>query len=122
MAIFTSAAVAAFLAVEATVFTAAAATALNIGVGIAASMALSYAAKAIAGDPTQALTKTDNFGVQGTLQSGGEVPRSFNLGYNVTGGSLIYANYHGGDSATPNAYMTQVIALSDLPSGPLKEF
>lgn len=122
MAIFTSAAVATFLGLaEATFFTGAVATALNIGVGVAASMGLSYAAKAIAGDPAQA-TKTDNFGIQGTLQAGGEVPRSFNVGYNVTGGSLVYANYHGGSSATPNAYMTQVIALSDLPSGPLKEF
>lgn len=118
MAIFSGAFIASVLAVEATFFTTAIATALNVAVGIAASMALSYAAQAVANKPP-ATAQTDNFGVQGNLQAAGDVPRSFNLGYSVTAGSLTYANTHGGDTATPNAYLTQVIALADLPGNTL---
>ncbi|WP_204280893.1 hypothetical protein, partial [Serratia marcescens] len=55
-------------------------------------------------------------GVQGTLQAAGDIARSFPLGYSVTAGSLVYANFWGKDGETPNAYFTQVIAVSDLPT------
>jgi hypothetical protein len=99
--------------------------ALAIGLGVATQIGLSYALKAIAGNPDQPSTATNNFGVQGTLAGGGDVPRSFNLGYSVTAGSLVYANTWGtiapGGNSTPNAYLTLVIALADLPGGSLVE-
>jgi hypothetical protein len=54
-------------------------------------------------------------GVQGTLQAGGDIARSIMLGRRVTAGSLVYANTWGKAGKTPNAYFTQVIALSDFP-------
>ncbi|MEI5682362.1 MULTISPECIES: phage tail protein, partial [unclassified Mesorhizobium] len=81
-----------------------------VGIGI------NLAAQAIAGQP-----EGPSFAVQGKLQSGGDVPRSFPLGYTATAGSLVYANTWGKAGKTPNAYLTQVIALSDLPIGGLVE-
>ena len=122
MAIFTSAAVATFLVVEATFLTSAIAFGLNAAVGVAASLGLSFAAKALAGNKNEsASSAADHFGVQGALAGGGDVPRSFNVGYSVTAGSLVYANTSGGDTTTPNAYLHQVIALSDMPGGTLEE-
>jgi hypothetical protein len=100
------------------------ATAFVTVASIATSVGLSYAAKALAGDPQ---TDTPNVaqGVQGTLQAGADTPRSFNLGYSVTAGSLVYANTWGNtvidENNTPNAYLTQVIAIADLPGGTLEE-
>lgn len=88
------------------------ASAITFGLELAASVGLSYAVKALAGKPQQA---NDTFGVQGKLAGGGDVPRSFGLGYHVTAGSLVYANTWGNGYDTPNAFLTQVIALSDLP-------
>ncbi|MCK1676653.1 MULTISPECIES: phage tail protein [unclassified Bradyrhizobium] len=88
------------------------ASAITFGLELAASVGLSYAVKALAGKPQQA---SDTFGVQGKLAGGGDVPRSFGLGYHVTAGSLVYANTWGNGYDTPNAFLTQVIALSDLP-------
>ncbi|MET4721907.1 hypothetical protein ABIF63_006013 [Bradyrhizobium japonicum] len=79
------------------------------------ALATSYAVRALTGQPQQQ-SGADAFGVQGKLAGGGDVPRSFGLGYHVTAGSLVYANTHGAASYdTPNAFLTQVIALSDLP-------
>lgn len=95
--------------------------------GLAASIGLNYAAQALAGNPNaDAQPGAGAHGVQGKLQSGADLPRSFNLGYSVTAGSLVYANtwgeiQPGGEPLTPNAYLTQVIALSDLPGGTLVE-
>lgn len=99
---------------------------LASGLGLVASYGLSYAAKALAGDPNRDAQPTALNGVQGTLQSGADIPRSFNLGYSITAGSLVYANtwgeiQPGGHALTPNAYLTQVIALADLPDGALLE-
>lgn len=80
---------------------------LKVAVGIG----LSYAAKALAGKPPEA----EPFSVNGTLQSGGDVPRSIILGHTTTAGSLVYANSWGNSGKTPNAYFTQVIAISDVP-------
>jgi hypothetical protein len=97
------------------------ATAIATGLSIATSIGLSYAAKALAGNPNQTAPQADQ-GVQGTLQAGADTPRSFNLGYSATAGSLVYANtWQSVAGATPNAYLTQVIALADLPGGDLLE-
>ncbi|GHC61672.1 phage tail protein [Limoniibacter endophyticus] len=77
----------------------------------AAGIGLNLLASAIAGKPDK-----PSFSVQGQLQSGGDVARSFILGRTATAGSLVYANTWGNAGKTPNAYFTQVIALSDLPT------
>ncbi|MBP0439578.1 phage tail protein [Tianweitania sediminis] len=82
----------------------------------AAGIGLNLLAKAIAGKPQEA-----QFSVQGKLQSGGDLPRSFILGFGATAGSLVYVNTWGEENKTPNAYLTQVIALSDLPVSGLAE-
>lgn len=83
---------------------------------MAASVGLSYLAKAIAGKKSATSSAASSVsGVQGTLQSGGDVARSFVLGKGATAGSLVYANTWGNSGGTPNAYLTQVIAISDLP-------
>jgi hypothetical protein len=56
-------------------------------------------------------TQQTKFGVQGRLQGGEEVPRSINLGFNCTAGSLVWHNTFG-DGGTMSA---RVIALGDLP-------
>lgn len=96
--------------------------ALAFGLQIGASVALNYAAKALAGNKEQpAAARADHFSAQGTLQAGGDIPRSFNLGFSMTAGSLVYANTWGNAGETPNAYFTQVIALADLPGASLQQ-
>jgi hypothetical protein len=120
MAIFTAAAT--FLLAGTFLAGSAIATgALAIGLGLATQFALSYAIKAISGNRTQPAAATDHFGVQGALAGGGDVPRGFPLGYSLTAGSLVYANTYGGDTDTPNAYLAQVIAVSDLPGPQLRQ-
>lgn len=89
--------------------------------GVAASYALGFVQKALAGTPDSTATDTAHFSVQGKLTAGGDVPRSMALGYCSTAGSLVYANTWGEDAGTPNAYFTQVIALSDMPVSGLRE-
>jgi len=55
------------------------------------------------------------FSVTGKLQAGDAVPRQFPMGKAMTAGSLVYDNTWGAAGDTPNAYLAQVIALSDLP-------
>jgi hypothetical protein len=108
-----------FTAIGAAVFGAgtflAGATAAVLSVG--ASLGLNYLTQSLSGQDN----KQQGFSIQGKLQSGGTVPRSFIAGYYATGGSLVYHNFWGENGETPNAYLTQVIALSDLPSGALRE-
>lgn len=82
---------------------------------MAAGIGVSYLAKALAGKPKKQDASNGVSGVQGKLQAAGDVPRQFMLGKGATAGSLVYANAWGNDGDTPNAYFTQVIALSDLP-------
>lgn len=120
MAIFTAAATALFAgtALAGTFAVTAAAAVFQVG----ASLALSYAAQALSGNSSEPeAAKADGFSLQGKLQAGGTVPRSFNVGYSATAGSLVYANTWGNSGETPNAFFTQVIALSDLPGGTLRE-
>lgn len=81
-----------------------------VGVGV------SLLAQSLAGKP-----KDPTFSINGTLQGGGDVPRSFIMGRTSTAGSLVFVNTWGQDGDTPNAYLTQVIALSDLPVRGLAE-
>jgi hypothetical protein len=123
MAIFTAAAT--FLLAGTFLAGSALATgALALGLGLATSIGVSYVMRALAGTEAEP-AKKDHFGTQGTLAAGGDVPRSFGLGRHVTAGSLVYANCWGsiapGGATTPNAYLTQVIALSDLPREQLLE-
>ncbi len=76
----------------------------------AVGVGLNLLAQAIAGKPKEA-----THAINGTLQGGGDIARSFILGRYTTAGSLVWANTWGKDGDTPNAYLTQVIALSDLP-------
>lgn len=59
--------------------------------------------------------KPTAFGIQTKLQAGDDIPRGAPIGKCMTPGSLVYANTWGSSGATPNAYLVQVIALSDLP-------
>lgn len=74
-----------------------------------ARVAVSFLLKALTKkEPDQA------FGVSGKLQVGEETPRGAPMGIGFTEGSLVYTSYWG-NADVPNAYLTQVIALSDLP-------
>lgn len=86
-----------------------------IGIG------LSYAAQALAGKPKQQKSQQAPFSVQGKLRASGEIPRSFIGGKGATAGSLVYPNTWGETTGTPNAYIVQVISLSDLPSQSLDQ-
>ncbi|MCP8894306.1 hypothetical protein KYK29_05140 [Shinella daejeonensis] len=81
---------------------------LKIAVGIG----INLLAAAISG---QDAPKPQEFGIQGSIRAGGDIPRSFPLGWTATAGSLVYANEWGTEGGTPNAYFTQVISISDLP-------
>lgn len=76
----------------------------------AVGIGLNYLARKLAGKQDQ-----PRFSIQGRIQAGGIVPRSFILGLTATAGSLVYHNTWGSSGKTPNAYYTRVIALSDLP-------
>ena len=97
----------------------------------AASIGLSYLAAALMPKPKTPDISSLPGGTTGKLQSGGTVPRSFLVGRAMTAGSLVYANTYSPAAATdaatalslttaaagntPNAYLVQVIALSDIP-------
>jgi len=88
------------------------------GLRVATGVGMSLAAQELAGKQApQALAESSlmNYGVRGTISRGGDVPRSFPLGWRQTAGSLVYANTWGSENDTPNAYLTYVIALSDIP-------
>ena len=93
---------------------------LASGLAIATSYGVSMVMKSLSGTEDEP-AKTENTGTQGMLAAGGDIPRSFGLGYHMTAGSLSYANYWGHEGLTPNAYITQVIAVSDLPRESLVE-
>jgi hypothetical protein len=101
-------AVAGFLGLAGTFAGTVVAAAVNVGI----SFGFSYLARALA--PKQAGSAGAG-GFHGKMQAGGAVPRSFIFGRYATAGSLVYANTWGSDGSTPNAYLVQVIALSDLP-------
>ena len=67
-------------------------------------------------------TGPDPFSIQGSVRTGGSVPRSFIMGPGLTAGSLVWHTEWGTAGSTPNAYYTQVIALSDLPVAGLQRW
>lgn len=71
-----------------------------------AGIAVSLIGKAMQGEP-----QPPKFGVQVNLQGGEDVPRSINLGWNCTAGSLVY---HGSFGAGGTMF-ARVIALGDMP-------
>lgn len=85
----------------------------------AAIIGLSYAVQSIFG-PT--ITPGKPTGVKASIRLGGDLPRSFIAGYTATAGSLVYGATWGSIASVDNAYLTQVIALSDLPVNALIEF
>lgn len=78
-----------------------------IGIG------LSFASQALAGKPKAASQLQQQFGIQGKVASGGDLARSFLLGYAVTAGSLVWHTTWGEIDNTPNAFYTRVTAISD---------
>ena len=54
-------------------------------------------------------------GVRGSIQTGGDNPLSFIMGFYATGGHLKYAGTWGNSGGTPNAYCSKVVSVSDLP-------
>src|SRR5262245_46291320 len=123
MAIFTALATAMLAGTALAAGTAAGAFAVPLlaaALGTATAVGLNYVAKALAGNET---ANDENVGgMQGTLAAGGDVPRSFGVGYHCTAGSLVWGNtFSTGATQTPNSYLTQVIALSDLPGEQLLE-
>jgi len=87
------------------------------GINLAVGLGLNYLSQTLFGKkPQQGVG-----GMSGKLQSGGAVPRSFILGRAMTAGKLVYAGTWGEIDNTPNAYLSMVIALSDLPVKGLAE-
>lgn len=78
--------------------------------GAALSFGSSLLQRALAKKQTQQVP-----GIQGQIQVGGDNPMSFIVGTYATAGQLEYVNTGGASGKTPNAYLTQVITLSDLP-------
>ena len=84
----------------------------------AVQLGVSALAKKFAGDGPSG----PGFSIQGQVRTGGAVPRSFGVGPFLTAGSLVWHTEWGKAGSTPNAYYTQVIALSDLPVAGLKRW
>ncbi|QWY83576.1 putative tail protein [Rhizobium phage RHph_X2_26] len=82
----------------------------------AVGIGLNLLAQSLAGKP-----KEPSFALNGELQGGGDLSISFILGKYPTAGSLVWSNTWGKVDETPNAWLTQVIALSDLPVAGLLE-
>lgn len=76
----------------------------------AVQLGLSALTRALAGKD-----RADPFSIQGSIQTGGIVPRSFPVGPALTAGSLVWHSEWGNAGGSPNAFYTQVIAVSDLP-------
>lgn len=83
---------------------------------VAAGIAVSLIGQSLAGNKS-----SSTGGIQGELQSSGDLPRSVIFGYTATAGSLVYANTWGTSGGTPNAYFTQVICLADYPIASLEQ-
>lgn len=76
--------------------------------GLVLKVGASLLAKAMQKEP-------EPVGVRGQIQVGGDNPLSFIVGTYATTGQLEYVGTWGKSGKTPNAYLTQVISLSDLP-------
>lgn len=85
----------------------------------AVGLGLSLAAQKLSGNKAKQQEQT--FSLSTSLQGGGDLSRSFIIGRAATGGSLVWTNTWGRDGKAPNAWLTQVIAVSDLPVRGLAE-
>lgn len=85
---------------------------LKTALGIALQLGASLIQRALAKRQPQP-------GINGQLQVGGNNSFSFLVGSYATAGSLDYVGTWGRSGRTPNAYLTQVVTLSDLPQSGL---
>lgn len=83
---------------------------VNLVVGVVLSVASTLIQQAFAQDKKQKVA-----GVRGSIQTGGDNPLAFMMGFYGTAGQLEYAGTWGNSGETPNAYFTKVISLSDIP-------
>lgn len=100
-------AIAGFIGLSGTIATVAG-SAINLALGLG----LSYLSQKLIGGSQQA---SGIGGMSVQPKSGGAVPRSFIIGRAPSKGSLTYAGSWGEVDGTPNAFFSQVFALSDLP-------
>jgi hypothetical protein len=102
------------LVIDATV----AAVIATVVVDVAVSLTLTYIAKALSPSKKSNTPGNSESGTDGpgqSIQAGGALPRSFIVGTYETPGKLIYANTYGTSGKTPNAFLTLVISLADIP-------
>ena len=59
---------------------------------------------------------TSQPGIQFDIQMGDDLPIAFTVGQTATAGARKYIGTWGSDGSTPNAYLTDVIQLGDLPA------
>lgn len=84
--------------------------ALSFAARIALSIGFSALSRALAPKPKKPGIKTD------ATQTGGTDPQAFILGRYATGGQLVAPPMtHGKAGDTPNAFLTYVVAVADLP-------
>lgn len=76
----------------------------------AVSLALSLLGQAMAGKKNQPASGTQ---IPGTTV-GEDESQTFVMGRRATGGHLVYRNSHGAAGKTPNAFLTEVIEVSDI--------
>lgn len=86
------------------------------GLGVVGQLLVGLAIKVGLGLLQKALQKKPQEpGIQAEITVGGDNPLSFIMGHFATAGQLEYVNTWGKAGKTPNAYITHVISLSDLP-------
>lgn len=82
----------------------------QFAIGLALKVGVGLIQKAMAKTPEQ-----KPVGVSGSMDVGGDNAVSFIVGTFATAGQLEYVGTYGKSGKTPNAYLTQVISLGDLP-------
>lgn len=87
---------------------------VTFAITTALSMGVSLLASSIMGDQQQRQQQARP-GIQLDVQIGDANPVAFPVGYTATGGTRRYIGTWGQSGETPNAYLTDVIQISDLP-------
>lgn len=90
-------------------------TFVKLAVGLAINIGVSLYQQAKARKAAKK-RQSQSSGVTVSVQMGDTLPRSFLLGTRATAGRRKYIGSWGSDGSTPNAYLTDVIELSCLPS------
>ncbi|MEO9227441.1 MAG: hypothetical protein ABI216_00615 [Devosia sp.] len=88
---------------------------LQIVFGIVLSLASTLIQQALAPKAKPSAAAATTRGYRGTIQTGGTVPQSFLVGTVAVPGKLEFRSAWGDAGGTPNAYLTDVISLGDLP-------